>query len=252
MKKALKYGIIIGLIGLFCCPSSTLRAQEKFPRWEFKIYGGFNIGGTSPLPLPAEIRAIDAFTPILLAPHVSLEAIRRLNRKWGISVQLALDHKGFEVTDRVKSLHTEIEMNNEVYEGNFTGKNTTRIHNAYITLPVAATYRIAERWELQAGAYLAYLQGGNFKGTASDGYIRQGSPTGEKTVVDKAMFDFSEKQRVFDYGLLLAGEWEFYPRFGCRGQIAWGLCPLFPRDFTGVPVSMYNIYGGLGITYRLN
>jgi hypothetical protein len=250
MKKKLKYGIIVGLGALFCFPS--IRAQEKLPRWEFKIYGGFNIGGTSPLPLPEEIRSIDSFTPVLFAPHASLEAIRRLNRKWGVSIQLALDHKGFKVTDQVKSLHTEIEMNDEVYKGNFTGKNATMIHNSYITLPVAATCRVAERWELHAGAYLAYLYGADFKGTASDGYIRRESPIGEKTIVNKALFDFSGKQRLFDYGLLLAGEWEFYPRFGCRGQIAWGLCPLFSPNFTGIPMNMYNIYGGLGVTYRLN
>jgi hypothetical protein len=252
MKQALKYGVIAGLGAWLLCFPSLLRAQEKFPCWEFKIFGGFNIGGTSPLPLPEEIRSIDVFTPAWLAPHASLEVIRRLNRKWGIAVQLGLDHKGFTVTDRVKSLHTEIEMNDEVYSGNFTGKNTTRIRNSYITLPVTATYRIDRRWELHAGAYLAYLYGADFKGEASDGYIRQGSPIGEKTIVDRAVFDFSDKQKSFDYGLLLAGEWTFYSRFACRGQIAWGLCPLFPSNFTGVPVNMYNIYGGLGITYRLN
>ena len=242
-----------GVLTLFCLVACTLQAQGKFPRWEFKINGGSNIGGTSPLPLPEEIRKIESFSPPLFAPHAALEAIRRWNDRWGVSVQLALDHKGFKVSDRVRNLHTEIEMGDERYTGNFTGKNTTRIYNSYITLPVAATCRVS-RWEWQAGAYVACLYSGSFKGTASDGYIRRGSPVGEKTIVDEASFDFSEKQNRFDYGLQVAGEWSFsaHSRFGLRGQVAWGLAPLFPPDFTGIPVNMYNIYGLLGVSYRLN
>jgi hypothetical protein len=139
-----------------------------------------------------------------------------------------------------------------MYTGSFTGKNTTRIHNCFITLPVAATCRLSERWEVQAGVYIAYLYAAHFKGTASDGYIRQGSPVGEKTIVDRASFDFSDRQRPFDYGPLIACEWSFSRRFAARGQIAWGLTPAFPSNFTGIPYKMYHIYGTLGLSYRLN
>jgi hypothetical protein len=253
MKGKMNYKVMItGAFLLLCMPACLLRAQERFPCWEFKINGGFNIGGTSPLPLPEEIRKIESFSPPSFSPHVALEGIRWLNRKWGVSAQLALDYKGFKVSDQVKNLYTEIEMNEETYTGNFTGKNTTRIANSYITLPVTATYRITRRWEVQGGAYLGYLYSSTFKGSASDGYIRQGSPVGEKTNVDAASFDFSDKQRSFDYGLLVAGDWGFNSHFAVRGQIAWGLRPLFPSDFTGVPFTMYNIYGTLGLSYRLN
>ncbi|MDR2041095.1 MAG: PorT family protein [Tannerella sp.] len=249
MKRKTKYGIWV-VMALLCFPLCCFQAQGKLPGWDFRINGGFNIGGTSPLPLPAEIRKI-SFSPPALSPHVALEAIRRLNDRWGVSAQLALDYKGFEVEDQVKNLYTEIEMDNEMYTGNFTGKNTTRIHNSYFTLPVMATYRMSERWEVQAGMYAAYLYSANFKGSASDGYIRQGSPVGEKTMVDYASFDFSDKQRPFDYGLLVAGEWGFSRRFAVRGQIAWGLNPVFPSDFTGIPFKMYHIYGTLGLSYHL-
>jgi hypothetical protein len=238
---------------LFACfPALRLVAQEVFPHWEFKINGGYNIGGTSPLPLPAEIREIESFSPPVFAPHVALEGIRRLNGKWGISAQFTLDYKSFTVDDRVKNLYTEIEMGDEIYTGNFTGKNTTRIRNSYITLPVAATFRVNNHWDVEAGLYAGYLYSSDFKGTASDGYIRRGSPTGEKTTVDEASFDFSDEQNKFDYGLLVAGEWGFSARFALRGQIVWGLNTLFAPDFTGVPFKMYNIYGTLGVSYRLN
>ncbi|MDR3260540.1 MAG: PorT family protein [Tannerella sp.] len=242
----------IGTMLLFCFPANLLRAQGTFPHWEYKINVGANLGGTSPLPLPEEIREIETFSPQIFAPHVALEVTRRLTKKWGVSAQIALDYKGFSVDDRVKNLYTEIEMSDEKYTGSFTGKNNTRIHNSYITIPLAATCRIAKRWEVQAGVYVGYLYGSSFKGTASDGYIRQGSPVGEKTNVEQASFDFSDKQNLFDYGLSGAGEWAFSTRFALRGQIAWGLNPLFPSDFTGVPFRMYNIYGTLGMSYRLH
>ncbi|MDR2763441.1 MAG: PorT family protein [Tannerella sp.] len=250
MKRKIPYSVWAAMI-LLCFLMCRFQAQGKTPGWEYKINGGFNIGGTSPLPLPAEIRTV-SFSPPALSPHAALEVIRRLNDRWGISAQITFDYKGFDANDRVKNLYTEIEMDREKYTGNFTGKNTTRIHNSFLTLPVAATYRIGERWEVQAGMYVGHLYSANFKGTASDGYIRRGSPVGEKTIVDYASFDFSDKQRSFDYGLLVAGEWSFNRRFAVRGQIAWGLNPVFPSDFTGIPFKMYHIYGTLGLSYRLN
>jgi hypothetical protein len=238
--------------GLFFAPTPA-EAQNKYPRgWEFKINGGYNLGGTSPLPLPEEIRKIEGYSLLLFAPHVALEAIRPLNEKWGVSLQLTLDHKGFTVRDRVKSLHTEIKINDETYAGNFTGSNLTKIHNVYITLPVSATYRISDLWLVQAGWYVAYLNNADFKGAASDGYIRRGDPTGEKTMVDNALFDFSDKQNKFDYGIQVAAERSFYARFAVRGQIAWGLNSLFPAQFTGMSFPMYNIYGTIGVSYQIH
>jgi hypothetical protein len=245
----MKHKLITGALILCCFSASLIKAQQN--TWEYKINAGANFGGTSPLPLPEEIREIEAFSP-QVAPHVALEVTRRLTEKWGVSAQIALDYKGFSVDDRMKNLYTEIEMSDEKYTGSFTGKNNTRVHNSYITIPVTATCRIARRWEVQAGVYAGYLYGSNFKGIVSDGYIRQGSPIGEKTNVQQASFDFSDKQKLFDYGLVGAGEWALSPRFALRGQVAWGLNSLFPSGFTGVPFKVYNIYGTLGFSYRVN
>jgi len=240
---------IILIFALLCF--FQIKAQQNYPCWEYKINGGFNIGGTSPLPLPVEIRKIESYTPSVFAPHVALEAIRWFNPKWGVSAQITLDYKGFKVKDQVKNLHTEIEMGDEKYIGNFTGKNETKINNSYITIPVTANYRFSDKWTAQVGFYLGYLYNSGFKGTASDGYIRRGSPIGEKTIVDNATFDFSDDLKKFDFGLQMAGEWEFHQNFALRGQITWGTTPIFPADFTAVSFDMYNIYGMLGISYRL-
>lgn len=229
----------------------SLPLRSAVPNWEFKINVGYSIGGTSPLPLPEEVRKIESFIPPAFSPHIALEGIYKLNEKWGISAQIALDHKGFEVKNRVKNLYTEMEMKEEKYIGNFTGKNSTKIRNQYLSLPISATWFVSEKWLVQGGFYVALLTESRFKGTASDGYIRRGSPIGEKTTVDLATFDFSDNQNRFDFGMVFAGEWAFSNRFALRGGLTWGLRPLFPSGFTGIPFRMYNIYGTAGISYRL-
>ncbi|GHT45238.1 membrane protein [Bacteroidia bacterium] len=246
MKKI----IILIFIGLNLFPVAG-NAQES---WEYKIQVGYHLGGSSPLPLPAEIRAIEKYSPEVFAPHVALEVTRWFNEKWGIAAQVALDGKGFTVRDRVKSLYTEIEIdgNPDPQTGNFTGKNTTEVHNSYFTVPVTAAYRSSDRWLTQLGVYAAYLYNPHFSGTASDGYIRRESPIGEKIEVPHASFDFSKEQNRFDYGFVLAEEWNFHGKFALRGQLNWGIRSLFPADFTGMAFNMYNIYGMIGISYRIS
>ena len=239
------------LLLLFFCP--VVAAQQFVPRWDFKINVGYNIGGTSPLPMPEEIRSIERYSPPGFSPHVAVEATRRLSEKWGISAQLTLDHKGFTVRDSVFNLHTEMELGGKDPQvGNFTGHNQTKVRNSYLTLPVMASYFISEKWMAQAGFYVAYLYSPGFSGSASDGYFRQGGPTGEKTEVDNdATFDFSDELNKFDFGLVAAGEWSFSKYFALRGQLAWGLISVFPSDFTGISYKMYNIYGTIGVSYKL-
>jgi hypothetical protein len=226
------------------------KAQEH---WEYKANIGYNLGGSIPLSMPVEVRSIEKYTIPVPAPHFALEATRWLNEKWGISAQIMYDHKGFTVRNKVKNLYTEIEIagNPEPQTGNFTGNNTTEIQNSYLTVPVLASYRISPVWITQLGVYASYLCRPYFKGTASDGYIRRGSPVGEKINVPNASFDFSKNQNRFDFGLFLAEEWQFYKKIAFKGQLQWGLRSLFPADFSGISFDMYNVYGTLGISYLL-
>lgn len=245
----MKHLSVLLLLAVF--GSLRVSGQEVYPYWEYRINAGYSIGGTSPLPMPEEVRKVESYHPSIVSPHVAIEATRWLSRVWGISVQFTLDYKGFTVKDRVKDLHTEIEMGDEIYVGHFTGKNKTEISNSYASIPVLASYRLSDEWVIQFGCYVAYLYNSGFKGRASDGYIRQGSPVGEKTIVDFATFDFSDEQKKFDFGLQAAGEWRFSRNFALKGQITWGLTPIFPSDFYGMSFSMYNIYGVVGLSYRL-
>ncbi|MDH8702089.1 hypothetical protein M2138_001443 [Dysgonomonadaceae bacterium PH5-43] len=248
MKKILTIFLSI----VFTCISGLTTAQNIYPKYEYKVNVGYNIGGSAPIPLPVEIREIKSFKPVLFAPHVGIEATSWLSNKWGIAAQLGLDYKGFTVEARVKSLRTEMEMQYEKYVGHFTGNNKTEIKNIYVTLPVMATHRLSDEWLIQFGVYIAYLHKPSFKGTASEGYIREDDPTGAKTEVDFANFNFSKEQNEIDYGFAVAGEWNFYKRFALKGQLSWGTRPLFASDFTGITYKMYNIYGTIGFSYNLS
>lgn len=240
----------ICLLMLFFSSFTMVKAQETNPVWDFKVYGGFSIGASSPLSFPSEIRKIECYAPGFL-PRIGVETVYRLNEKWGIAGQIALEYKGFEVKNRVKSLYTEMEMKEEKYVGNFTGQNSTEINNLYLSLPISTTYFFSDNWQAQAGMYISFLANSHFSGSASDGYIRRGSPIGEKTEVDLATFDFSDKQNKIDYGLVVAGERKIFSKVALRGQLAWGLRTLFPTDFTGISFKMYNIYGTVGLSYQL-
>jgi hypothetical protein len=242
-----KHIIGVFLIELLCL--ATIDAQS----WEYKINAGYNAGGSTPLSLPVEIREIEEYRPDVFAPHLALEAIRWFNEQWGMAAQITWDYKGFCVRNKVKSLYTEIEIegNTEPQTGNFTGKNITEVHNIYFTLPVIATCKTSDRWLSQAGLYFAYLYHPVFKGRAFDGYMRRESPIGEKIDVPSAVFDFSDSQNRFDYGLTVAEEWKIYRNFALRGQLSWGFQSLFPSDFKAIAFDMRNIYGMFGISYRI-
>jgi hypothetical protein len=239
---------ILFVLGFFFFP-----LEGKAQLWEYKINAGYSLGGSSPVSFPAEIRKIEEYRPDAWAPHIALEATRWLNEKWGIVAQIAWDHKGFTVRDRVKNMYTEIEIegNPEPQTGNFTGNNTTKVQNDYLSVPLLATCRFSDGLTGQFGIYVAWLSRSCFKGSVSDGYLRLGSPVGEKIDVPSASFNFSKEQNRFDYGLLLAEEWTLYRNFALRGQLSWGLSSLFPSDFTGISFDMHNIYGMLGVSYRI-
>ncbi|MDR1859916.1 MAG: PorT family protein [Bacteroidales bacterium] len=246
MKTDINVLRIAGCLACWLLFGAPATAQH----WDGNILVGYNIGGSTPTPMPAEIRSIN-YAPDLWSPNVGVEVVCWLNDKWGIAMQVACEHKGFAVDSRVKSLYTEIIMNDgSVQSGNFTGENSTRINNTWLTAPLKVVYSASERWSSYAGVYIAYLLRPQFTGAASDGYMRRGAPTGEKVEVVDATFDFSDSQNRFDYGLLLAERWHLNGKMALVGQLSYGLRPLFPDSFSAMPFKMYNIYGTLGLCYK--
>lgn len=256
MKRRL---LILAVTFLMCM--QFVCAQEGIPLQSSSSLGirqyvnvGFNLGGTTPLSLPNTIRAIDSWQPLLI-PTLGYEIVYPINSNWGIGAGLRLEYKGMTVKDSVKYFHTIITVNqggqSGEFEGDFSGKNKTVVKNGYLTLPVNVEYHSNENWRFKLGFYVAWLFKASFSGNVSDGYIRNGDSLGEKVLIDQADFSFGYEERRFDWGLQGGADRSLGKRFSVYANLNWGLQSIFPSSFQGVGFKMYNIYGNLGLSYRL-
>ena len=228
---------------------NLLRAALK--GWHVRLSAGFNIGGTTPLPLPREIRKIDQYSPTF-AIAIEGDAHKRFdNSRWGIMVGVRLETKAMNTDATVKNYHMEA-VNADGsgrIQGAWTGHVKTKVNNNYLTFPILATYTISERWSVAAGPYLAYMFNGSFTGEAYDGYIRDQNPTGEKAEVSRATYDFSNDLRHFHWGVQAGGEFKAYKHLTVFANLQWGLNGIFPSDFGSVTFSLYPVYATLGFAY---
>jgi len=228
--------------------SNILRAALK--GWHIKLSAGFNVGGTSPLPLPREIRSIEGYSPLL---NISVEgAVQKRfdDSRWGMMLGLRFDQKGMETDAKVKNYHIEMTADDGGFmEGAWTGNVKTKVRNTYLTIPVLATYSLGSRWQLSAGPYFSYRIEGEFSGEACDGYLRHHDPTGEKAYVTHASYDFSDDLRRFQWGLQAGGEFKAYKHLLVNANLQWGLNGIFPADFQAVTFDLYPIYANIGFSY---
>ena len=194
---------VIFIISMVFVSFVSVFANDEFPpskglQWssirglEYRLKAGFNIGGTSPLPLPEEIREIKGYDPTM---QIAVEAdVVKWFNKWGLLVGLRLENKGMKTDARVKNYGMKMtSTDGSVIEGNWTGNVNTQVDNSYLTVPVLALYKISKRWEVSAGAFFSYQTKGSFHGYVYDGYLREGDPTGEKVVFEdgaQATYDF--------------------------------------------------------------
>lgn len=227
--------------------SSTLKGLE------YRIKAGFNIGGTSPLPLPAEIRKINSYRPGM---QIAIEGnvIKWFDEtKWGALFGVRFENKGMKTDARVKNYHMVMDSYDPVnpghMEGAWTGYVKTNVKNSYVTLPFQAIYKVSKRWDVKFGPYISFLTNGDFSGTAYDGYIREGDPTGEKADVSEATYDFSSDLRTFQWGLDAGGEWRAYKHLSVYADLTWGLNSIFKKDFESISFNMYNVYLNFGFGY---
>ncbi|WP_162915867.1 outer membrane beta-barrel protein [Paraflavitalea soli] len=227
---------------------------QHMRKGESNILGGLNIGAAAPTSFPNTIRKINGYWP-RVSPSLGFEYIYYLPEKWGIGAAFKLDFKGMGTRSEVIYFHTIIavkdgDQTNE-FTGTFSGKNETRVSNAYISVPIYAVYRFNNQWRAKLGFYMAWLFSSDFEGNVSDGYIRNGGPTGEKVNIDFATFDFGEDVNSFDIGLYGAGEYRISHKLSLSAQLSWGLRPIFPSTFKGMDFPLYNIFATLGVTYHL-
>ena len=125
--------------------------------WEYGIKAGFNIGGTSPIPLPKEIRKIDSYAPgIAIAIEGNATKWFDKDKKWGLTLGLRLENKNMTTEATVKNYGMKIiNTNGGELAGLWTGGVKTKVKNSYLTIPILANYHISKRWILSAGPYFS-------------------------------------------------------------------------------------------------
>lgn len=216
---------------------------------EYRLKAGFNFGGTSPLPLPEEIRQLKGFNPNL---NIAIEGdvVKKIGKSdFSVMIGICLENKGMETDALVKNYQMSIINGNAELAGRWTGGVKTKVRLACLTFPVLLQYKLSPRWELKIGPYFSWIAKGDFSGTVYDGYLRQGDPTGEKFSLNEASYDFSDNLRRFNWGAQIGAEWRAFKHLNVGLDLDWGLNSIFPSSFETVSFAMYPIYANLNFGY---
>ena len=252
MKKQII--IAIGMMVLAFGTVGTAKAGI-LEELQLRARAGYSIGGTAPLPLPEAIRSIDSYslTPSFMA---GVDAMLPLSPKWGIAVGVHFENKAMKSDVTTKAYHMELVKGDSKLSGLFTGHINQKVTQWMFTIPVQATLQLGQKLSLRGGPYFSLLTSKEFSGIASDGYLREGDPTGAKILMGNkegewATYDFNDDLRSLQFGLGIGADWQVYKRLGVSADLNWGLTGIFPSDFKTVEQTLYPIYGTIGVFYRL-
>lgn len=220
---------------------------------QYEIFAGTNIGGASPLPLPAEIRKIDSYSPDMnLQIGVGARKWLSADQRWGVAVSLRLETKGMRTGATVKNYGMEIYDDGKKLSGRWTGKVHTRYHSQQLTFPITAVYRVNKAIVLNLGPYLSYAFTNDFDGYVHEGYLREGNPTGEKVTFEgdsRAVYDFGENLRKFHWGMQGGVSWNAYRHFTVNANLEWGCNGIFEKSFRTISFALYPIYLNVSLGY---
>lgn len=267
MRTSLKY------ILLMCCLiasvvveaqdsddfDSNINTTDKWKKWGpssssgFGLIGriGYSIGGTSPIPIPAEIRKIESFSP-QGGISFGVEAYKMFNKRWGLRVGFTFAYQGFKTRALVKDYYTKIVKDGEEQLGWYTGHNATDITCWTFVVPITATFRISPRWNVSAGPYLLVNMSKDFNATVSDGYLRRDygkGPTDVKVDPSTVTASLGDDMRRCGMGIQLGFDWKVMRHIGAFAKLDWGLTSIFPSDYKTVTFKMYPVYGTIGAFY---
>ena len=222
---------------------------------QLKARAGYSIGGTAPLGLPATIRSLDAYrlTPSFM---VGIDVQLPFQKNWGLLTGLHFENKGMDADITTKGYHMEMVKGDSRLDGLFTGHIKQEVTSWMLTLPIQATYTLSDKVMLKGGPYVSYLLNKDFSGIASEGYLREGDPTGAKIIIGNkegewATYDFSDKMRNLQFGVGVGVDWQPWSSVGFSADLNWGLNGIFNSDFKTVEQTLYPIYGTISVFYRI-
>ena len=248
MKKAL----LLGLIGLMSVMGVRAGVIDSV---DVRLRIGYNFGGTSPLSLPASIRSIDAFRPTF-SPCIGAEmTIPVVRGQWSVVGGIRLENKGMDAEVTVRGYRMAMVKGNSQISDLFWGHVSQEVSQWMLTVPVSFQLSISD-FRFRLGPYVSLLVSKEFSGIASDGYLRQGDPTGPKIEIGNkegewATYDFSDDMRSLQWGVGIGVDWQMSSRLGLSADLHWGLSCIFQSDFKTVEQTLYPIYGTVGVFWRI-
>lgn len=259
-----KYFLLLISYFLFAASAAFAADLETYEKWgthnkngvQVRFNLGYAVGGTTPLPLPAEMREINRFSPYG-GGNLGVECSKMFGtgkKRWGIAAGAHGFVHGMMTGARVKGYKMAIEQDGNSMAGYFTGMNETNVRLWGMTLPLKAVWRASSRWTIEAGPYLQFFLSKEFEGNVHDGYLRVNDPTGEKIAMgsdNPATFDFSKDMRDANWGVAINFDWKATRHFSLYGNLDWGFSPVFRSDFQTIAFPMYSIYANVGVAYSL-
>lgn len=269
MKHRLLY-IIAALFSII----ASVHAQQELPlngdgdAWQkwgptrglneggFIVRAGYVIGGTTPVPLPAELRKVNSFSP-KGGISLGIDGYRMFSKRWGISLGAHFFWEGFRTSAEVKNYYAWLEQEGEITKGYFTGSNITSTEMWGVTFPLLATFRMSPRWNVSLGPYLSYYFKQTFTGEAREneegiGYMRNESPVGEKIPINSQSYPdgFGDNMIPLNFGVELGFDWKALRHMNVFGKLDWGLTDIWSPNFEAISFKMYPIYATFGVAYR--
>ncbi len=220
---------------------------------DYTFAAGYNIGGTTPMGLPAEIRSINGYNPGFNF-SVGAYGAKMFSSAWGLGLGVAYETVGMKTKISARNYHLTMNIlsgeGTGTRTGYFTGdiKNTTKI--GYISVPVYAVFRPSAAWEFNAGLYFAAAVDREFTGEVAGGKIRE-TPLHAAVGIDRAEYDYSSDINRFDTGVIIAATRRVYRGLGVRASLKWGLRSVLNESTRKVDMATYNVYLNVGLTYTL-
>lgn len=253
MKNFLFISALVFLSAISACASDSMAFFSR-ELCDVEAVAGLNIGGAAPIPLTREIRSIESYSPNLnLQLGVNFTRFFRPDRIWGLQVGLHLETKGMSTMASVKNYGMEIIQDGRSLSGRWTGKVKTRYHSQQLMIPIQGVWSCSNKVRINFGPYLAYAFKNEFDGYVTDGYLREGDPTGDKVVFDtdsRATYDFGSDLRKFHWGWQGGVDWNVISHFSVHANLMWGCNSIFNSDFKTVSFTMFPIYLNVGFGYH--
>ena len=254
IKKLMKKRLIT-VLSSFAITTSIM-ANSFISDLNYIVRLGYNIGGTTPIGMPATIRSMNDYD---IQPNftLSFDVQKDLSGPWGMLVGVRLEDKGMKVDATVKNYHMAMVKGGDRLEGYYTGNLVTEVDQGMLTIPIMATYRLNKNVILKLGHYMSYVSTRKFSGYVYDGYLRYMTPTGDKIEIGntddtRGDYDFSDDMRRLQFGIDAGIDWQVYRRWGAFADLQWGLTGVHKSSFNTIEQTLYPIFGTFGIIFKLN